>query len=446
MCNIEVPDAVADVDDDGGGMKGEYACFNGGYVMITFSSICQKCYQSHSESGFRRLERHGWCANLLYFRTKISYRDEFPRSGRGQEEIKCATARNRNFRRVRRVIKSIEYKNNWNNHLIEKTVNLDNISLIDFLGVENKNIDSLAAAFPKTRIVSRGNQIVLRGSTAEIVQIDDILASLIQHYHKYGRVTEENVKSYIAREEEITLPDSPNGVAPDGVIIYGTRGSAIKAKTVNQQRLVDESGANDLVFALGPAGTGKTYISVALAVRALKSKAVKKIIISRPAVEAGENLGFLPGDLKEKIDPYLRPIYDALNDMIPYEKLSYYMEREIIEIAPLAYMRGRTLNNAFVLLDEAQNTTPMQMKMFLTRMGPESKMIITGDPTQVDLPSNQRSGLKEAIRILGDVKGIGFVELTDKDVVRHRLVKDIIEAYNRESPQSAVQGPRKVAS
>ncbi len=321
--------------------------------------------------------------------------------------------------------------------MIEKVVNLENISLIDFLGVENKNIDSLAAAFPKSRIVSRGNQIVLKGSTSEIVQIDDILASLIQHYHKYGRITEENVKSYISREEEITaIPDSVNGVTPDGVIIYGTRGSAIKAKTLNQQRLVDETRENDLVFALGPAGTGKTYISVALAVQALKSKAVKKIIISRPAVEAGENLGFLPGDLKEKIDPYLRPIYDALNDMIPYEKLSYYMEREIIEIAPLAYMRGRTLNNAFILLDEAQNTTPMQMKMFMTRMGPESKMIITGDPTQIDLPSNQRSGLTEAIRILKDVKGIGFVELTEKDVVRHRLVKDIIDAYGRETSSS----------
>ncbi len=321
--------------------------------------------------------------------------------------------------------------------MIEKVVNLENISLIDFLGVENKNIDSLAAAFPKSRIVSRGNQIVLKGSTSEIVQIDDILASLIQHYHKYGRITEENVKSYISREEEITaIPDSVNGVTPDGVIIYGTRGSAIKAKTLNQQRLVDETRENDLVFALGPAGTGKTYISVALAVQALKSKAVKKIIISRPAVEAGENLGFLPGDLKEKIDPYLRPIYDALNDMVPYEKLSYYMEREIIEIAPLAYMRGRTLNNAFILLDEAQNTTPMQMKMFMTRMGPESKMIITGDPTQIDLPSNQRSGLTEAIRILKNVKGIGFVELTEKDVVRHRLVKDIIDAYGRETSSS----------
>jgi phosphate starvation-inducible PhoH-like protein len=190
---------------------------------------------------------------------------------------------------------------------------------------------------------------------------------------------------------------------------------------------------NDLVFAVGPAGTGKTYISVALAVKALKNKQVRKIIITRPAVEAGENLGFLPGDLKEKIDPYLRPIYDALNDMIPYEKLGYYMEREIIEIAPLAYMRGRTLNNAFILLDEAQNTTPMQMKMFLTRMGPDSKMIVTGDISQIDLPSKQNSGLKEAVRILKDVKGIGFIELNEKDVVRHRLVRDIIDAYGKEN-------------
>jgi phosphate starvation-inducible PhoH-like protein len=318
--------------------------------------------------------------------------------------------------------------------LIEKVVNLENISLIDFLGVENKNIDSLAAAFPKSRIVSRGNQIVLKGSTSEIVQIDDILNSLIEHYHKYGRVTEENVQSYIAKEEETTIPASPDG-GSDDIIIYGTKGAPIKPKTVNQQKLVDQVRDNDLVFALGPAGTGKTYISVALAVKALKTKQVKKIIITRPAVEAGENLGFLPGDLKEKIDPYLRPIYDALNDMIPFEKLSYYMEREIIEIAPLAYMRGRTLNNAFILLDEAQNTTPMQMKMFLTRMGPESKMIVTGDVSQIDLPPNQRSGLKEAVRILWKVKTIGFVELSDKDVVRHRLVRDIIEAYNREAPR-----------
>lgn len=316
--------------------------------------------------------------------------------------------------------------------MIEKVVTLDNISLIDFLGVENKNIDSLAAAFPKSRIVSRGNQIVLKGSTAEILQISDILSSLIEHYHKYGRVTEENVQNMISNEQEMMLPDSSEGATSEDVILYGTKGASIKAKTVNQQKLVDQVKNNDLVFALGPAGTGKTYISVALAVRSLKNKLVKKIIITRPAVEAGENLGFLPGDLKEKIDPYLRPIYDALNDMIPYEKLQYYMEREIIEIAPLAYMRGRTLNNAFILLDEAQNTTPMQMKMFLTRMGPDSKMIVTGDTSQIDLPRNQRSGLKEAVRILYEVRGIGFVELSDKDVVRHKLVRDIIEAYGRE--------------
>lgn len=315
--------------------------------------------------------------------------------------------------------------------MIEKVVTLDNISLIDFLGVENKTIDTLSAAFPKSRIVSRGNQILLRGATAEIVQINDVLNSLMDHYHKYGRVTQENVQAIIDQEHELQLPEGQQ-LNPDDVIVYGTKGAAIKAKSVNQQKLVQLVRDNDLVFAVGPAGTGKTYISVALAVRALKNKQVRKIIITRPAVEAGENLGFLPGDLKEKIDPYLRPIYDALNDMIPFEKLGYYMEREMIEIAPLAYMRGRTLNNAFILLDEAQNTTPMQMKMFLTRMGPESKMIVTGDLTQIDLPTRQSSGLREAARILKDVKGIGFVELNEKDVVRHRLVRDIVEAYGKE--------------
>ncbi len=317
--------------------------------------------------------------------------------------------------------------------MIEKVVTLDNISLIDFLGVENKNIDSLAAAFPKSRIVSRGNQIVLKGSSADIVQIHDILNSLIEHYHKYGRVTQENVQNYISKEAEMMLPAHVDVAGAEDVILYGSKGASIKAKTVNQQKLVDQVRDNDLVFALGPAGTGKTFISVAMAVRAMKNKEVKKIIITRPAVEAGENLGFLPGDLKEKIDPYLRPIYDALNDMIPFEKLQYYMEREVIEIAPLAYMRGRTLHNAFILLDEAQNTTPMQMKMFLTRMGPNSKMIVTGDTSQIDLPRNQRSGLKEAVRILGEVKGIGFVELSEKDVVRHKLVRDIIDAYQRDA-------------
>jgi phosphate starvation-inducible PhoH-like protein len=317
--------------------------------------------------------------------------------------------------------------------LTEKVITLEEVSLVDFLGIENRNITELASAFPKSRIVARGNQIMVRGSADEIIQIDDILQSLMNHYHKYGIITEENVKDYVSREQEIVQSQ----VTGDELILHGTKGTPIKAKTPNQQRLVQLVKENDLVFALGPAGTGKTYISVALAVRALKNKQVKKIIITRPAVEAGENLGFLPGDLKEKIDPYLRPIYDGLNDMIPYEKLQYYMEREIIEIAPLAYMRGRTLNNAFILLDEAQNTTPMQMKMFLTRMGPDSKMIVTGDTSQVDLPKKQSSGLNEAISILKDVKGIGLIELNEKDVIRHKLVRDIIDAYARKQKSDA---------
>jgi phosphate starvation-inducible PhoH-like protein len=311
--------------------------------------------------------------------------------------------------------------------LIEKTITLEDISLLDFLGIENKNINELASAFPKSRIVSRGNEILVKGEQPDIIQITDILNSLVDHFHQFGKITEENVRGYISQEQQEFVKDD----SPDGIIIYGTKGSPIKAKTVNQQKLVQSVKENDLVFALGPAGTGKTFVSVALAVKALKNKLVKKIIITRPAVEAGENLGFLPGDLKEKIDPYLRPIYDALNDMLPFEKLKYYMEREVIEIAPLAYMRGRTLHNAFILLDEAQNTTPMQMKMFLTRMGPESKMIVTGDTSQIDLPANQKSGLKEAVRILNQTKGIGFVELNERDVVRHKLVRDIIEAYGK---------------
>lgn len=311
--------------------------------------------------------------------------------------------------------------------MIEKTITLENVSLLDFLGVENKNMNELTHAFPKSKIISRGNEIVLKGDPTDVVQITDILNSLVDHFHQFGKINEENVRGYIAQERQDFMPED----FADDVLLYGTRGNPIKAKTVNQQKLVLAIKQNDLVFALGPAGTGKTFISVAMAVKALKSKQVRKIIITRPAVEAGENLGFLPGDLKEKIDPYLRPIYDALNDMIPLEKLKFYMERELIEIAPLAYMRGRTLNNAFILLDEAQNTTPMQMKMFLTRMGPESKMIVTGDASQIDLPGNQKSGLKEAIRILHDVKGIEMIELNEKDVVRHKLVRDIIEAYGK---------------
>jgi phosphate starvation-inducible PhoH-like protein len=311
--------------------------------------------------------------------------------------------------------------------LIEKTITLEDISLPDFLGVENRNINQVSGAFPKSKLISRGNEILIKGEPEEVVQISDILDALIGHFNNYGSLNEDQVKGYISREQI----DIVTGNHPDGLILFGTKGNPIRPKTVNQQKLVQAVQDHDLVFALGPAGTGKTYISVAMAVKALKQKAVKKIIITRPAVEAGENLGFLPGDLKEKIDPYLRPIYDALNDMVPFEKLKFYMEREIIEIAPLAYMRGRTLNNAFILLDEAQNTTPMQMKMFLTRMGPDSKMIVTGDGSQVDLPHNQRSGLKEAVNFLTGVSGIGIVELNGKDVVRHKLVKDIIEAYEK---------------
>jgi len=316
--------------------------------------------------------------------------------------------------------------------LTEKSITLENISLIDFLGIENKNISELSSAFPKSRIISRGNEILVKGEPADIILITDVLNSLIDHFHQFGRITAENVRGYLAQEKQESIAED----SADGILLYGTKGSPIKVKTINQQKLVQAVKDNDLVFALGPAGTGKTYVSVALAVRALKNKHVKKIIITRPAVEAGENLGFLPGDLKEKIDPYLRPIYDALNDMVPFEKLKFYMEREVIEIAPLAYMRGRTLNNAFILLDEAQNTTPMQMKMFLTRMGPESKMIVTGDTSQVDLPPHQRSGLIESVRILSAIKGIGFVELNERDVVRHKLVRDIISAYNRISDTS----------
>ncbi|MFY0599775.1 MAG: PhoH family protein [Cyclobacteriaceae bacterium] len=310
--------------------------------------------------------------------------------------------------------------------MLEKVITLENISLVDFLGVENQNIREIASSFPESKIVSRGNEILIQGSGQHIIKINDILNALVQHYHKYGKVTHENVVSYINEEQSLGA-DTSN----EEILVFGTRGVRIAPKTKNQIQLVEAVKKNDLVFAIGPAGTGKTYVSVALAVKALKNKEIKKIIITRPAVEAGENLGFLPGDLKEKIDPYLRPIYDALNDMIPSEKLKFYMEDGVIEIAPLAYMRGRTLDNAFILLDEAQNTTPMQIKMFLTRMGPNSKVIITGDRSQIDLPPRQKSGLVEAVEVLKPIRGISFVTLDEKDVVRHKLVKDIIKAYNK---------------
>lgn len=319
---------------------------------------------------------------------------------------------------------------------VEKIILLESVSLPDFLGIANQNINQVAAAFPHSRIISRGNEIRIKGSPQEINKISDLMGTLMQHYNKYGKITTENIESYLRQDEERQGFD-----LNDNILLYGAKGVVVRARTANQQKMVASAAENDIVFAMGPAGTGKTYTAVAIAVRALKNKEVRKIIITRPAVEAGENLGFLPGDLKEKIDPYLRPIYDALDDMIVADKLKVFQENRTIEIAPLAYMRGRTLNNAFILLDEAQNTSPMQIKMFLTRMGPNSKVIVTGDPSQTDLPTRQKSGLSEAIHILKGIKGIGFVQLDASDVVRHKLVRDIIIAYDKHESKPVDHGP-----
>ena len=318
--------------------------------------------------------------------------------------------------------------------MLEKIISLADISLIDFLGVSNANLQALTNAFPQTKIISRGDQLMIRGSDDQISLVEAIVNQCIEHLESHSSLSVKHITLLIdgvlnptGEEKQIARVDDKD------VLLFGNKGIVIKVKTPNQRKLVESASKNDIVFAIGPAGTGKTYTAVALAVKALKNKEVKKIIITRPAVEAGENLGFLPGDLKEKIDPYLRPIYDALDDMIPPDKLKFYLENRTIEIAPLAYMRGRTLNKAFILLDEAQNTTSMQMKMFLTRMGIQSKTIITGDKSQVDLPKNQTSGLGDAERILAGIEGIAFVELDGSDVVRHRLVREIIEAYGKQS-------------
>jgi phosphate starvation-inducible protein PhoH and related proteins len=315
--------------------------------------------------------------------------------------------------------------------LTEKVITIDDIAIVEFLGIDNSNIKVVSNAFPQSKIISRGNEIKVKGPIREMVRIGEIIETMVLHFQKYGKISKEQINDFIKIDTSTPKGEQPLSPKIDGdVLVYGTRGLVIKARTDNQKKMVDAAATNDIVFAIGPAGTGKTYTAVAIAVKALKNKEVRKIIITRPAVEAGENLGFLPGDLKEKIDPYLRPIYDALDDMIQAEKLKFYIENRTIEIAPLAYMRGRTLNDAFILLDEAQNTTPMQMKMFLTRMGVQSKMIITGDKTQIDLPTKQKSGLADAQVILKNIKGISFVELDAKDVVRHRLVRDIILAYD----------------
>lgn len=326
--------------------------------------------------------------------------------------------------------------------VVEKIINLEDLPIAEFMGVHNKNINEVITAFPKSKIISRGNEIKIIGSMLEVQRISDVIDTLQIYFHKYGYLDDKYVRSILSTDELATQ----QGLAIEGgetsksldddIILHGNKGTIIKARTINQQKIVTGIRDNDLMFVLGPAGTGKTYISVALAVRALKNKEIKKIIITRPAVEAGESLGFLPGDLKEKIDPYLRPIYDALEDMIPAEKLKYYYENNIIEIAPLAYMRGRTLHAAFILLDEAQNTTAMQIKMFLTRMGNNCKMVVTGDSSQIDLPRNQKSGLVEATKILKGIAGIAMIELDKKDVMRHKLVESILEAYEKEQKKN----------
>lgn len=312
--------------------------------------------------------------------------------------------------------------------MIERIVIIDQADPVSFYGVNNSNMQLIRNLFPKLRMTARGSVIKVMGDDAETADFEKKVKELEAYCAKYNKLTEEVIL-------DIVKGDKPRDMKADDVIIYGVNGRPISGRTSTQQRLVAAFQKNDLTFALGPAGTGKTYVAIALAVRALKNREVKKIILSRPAVEAGEKLGFLPGDMKDKIDPYLQPLYDALEDMIPAAKLKEYMETKVIQIAPLAFMRGRTLNDAVIILDEAQNTTTQQMKMFLTRLGMNSKMVVTGDVTQIDLPRSTRSGLLSALRILRNVKGIGVIEYEKKDIVRHPLVQRIVDAYENVKPE-----------
>lgn len=308
----------------------------------------------------------------------------------------------------------------------ELIIELSEISPQDFFGKNNENIQLIKKYFPKLKIVARGNKVKVYGDEDLLEEFDKRFEMISNHFAKYNAIDENSIERILTSDTPKELQTS---AAADQIILHGIGGKVIKAQTHNQRRLVETASKNDMVFAVGPAGTGKTYTCVALAVKALKEKQVKRIILTRPAVEAGENLGFLPGDLKEKLDPYMQPLYDALRDMIPHERLETFIEKGVIQIAPMAFMRGRTLDNAYVILDEAQNTSHAQMKMFLTRMGKHAKFIITGDPGQVDLPRRIISGLKEALLVLKDVKGVGVVYLDEKDIIRHRLVKRIIAAY-----------------
>jgi phosphate starvation-inducible PhoH-like protein len=316
--------------------------------------------------------------------------------------------------------------------LNNREILIENIDPHELLGNNNRNLKILQAHFPKLKIVSRGNQILLTGDELEMDLFEDKFEQLESIIFKNGVISDSQFKALLAGDLKEQREENTSKLEVNSdIILHGNGGKAIKAKTPNQKAMVNLVQTNDILFAIGPAGTGKTYTAVALAVKALKNKEVRRIILARPAVEAGESLGFLPGDLKEKIDPYLRPLYDALDDMIPAEKLKQYIETRVIEIAPLAFMRGRTLDNAFVILDEAQNATDLQLKMFLTRMGPHAKFIVTGDLSQIDLPKKQQSGLLKAVNILKNIEGIHFQYLTYEDVVRHKLVKDIIKAYDK---------------
>lgn len=306
----------------------------------------------------------------------------------------------------------------------ELKIEINEIDLANLFGVNNSNFEAIKLKFPKLKLIARGNQIKAVGSDDELKKFERVFSSILNYYNRFNFIEKEVLEQLFKNNNIVSVPKK-------NVIIHGVNGVIVQAKTENQRRIVESIKKNDLLFVVGPAGTGKTYTAIALAVKYLKENQVKKIVLSRPAVEAGESLGFLPGDFKEKLDPYLQPLYDALRDMLTSQKLKNYIEKGIIEIAPMAFMRGRTLDNAFVILDEAQNTTDLQMKMFLTRMGPDAKFIVTGDSSQIDLPSKQKSGLISAVNKLKKIKNINVILLNEKDVLRHKLLKEIIKAYNK---------------
>lgn len=316
--------------------------------------------------------------------------------------------------------------------MTEKIFTLESVNPVEIFGINDVNLELIRRFFPKIKIISRGDIIKVMGDEAELRIFASRFELLLLHYEKFGKVTEQDIEYIMDTQQSYTNDNT----AETDVLLHGKNGMPIKARSVNQQLMVDSYAKNDMIFAIGPAGTGKTYTAMALAVRALKNKEIRRIILTRPAVEAGENLGFLPGDLKDKLDPYLQPLYDALRDMLPSQKLYSYMEDGTIEVAPLAFMRGRTLENAFAILDEAQNATEKQLKMFLTRMGRNSKFIITGDITQIDLPRTQASGLIQATRILKNIPGIDIIWLDDRDIIRHKLVNRIVDAYGKEEEKN----------